>query len=272
MDEKFIYYSLDRARNGEHFEYINHVLSIFTDSNAVTLNILSYRDNLVSLFNKEDEALKQILSYEDTQSINEYDAQRDELFRYINTEVKNQKRSPLAGKKAAANHLGPLMKTYSNTDTKAQLDETGLLDNLITELQIETYAADITALGLTEAVEGMQTANEAFNDAFYQRVDEKEYRRATSSMKTIRPQVDKAYQDVLTILNSLYNVYALNPTDFASQINLLNSLANALNASANNMKQSLIIRSGEGNLKPSGGDDRPEIPENPGGDDRPEEI
>lgn len=272
MSEKFIFYGLGRARNGEHFEYINHVLSIFTDSNAVTLNALSYRNNLVSLFNKEDEALKQILSYEDTQSINEYDAQRDELFNYINSEVKNQQRSPLAGKKAAANHLTPLMKTYSNTDTKAQRDETGLLDNLITTLQSETYAADVTALGLTEAVEAMKTANKAFNDAFYLRVDEKEYRRATSSMKTIRPQVDKAYQDVLTILNSLYNVYALNPHDFNTQFNLLNSLADALNANANDMKQALIIRSGKGNLKPGGGDDRPEIPENPGGDDRPEEI
>lgn len=271
MNKKFIFYSLDRARNGEHYEYINHVLTLFTDENAVTLNIKNYRDNLVGLFSKEDEALKQILSYEDTQGINDYDTQRDELFRYINSEVKNQQRSPVAAKKTAATHLAPLMKAYNGTAEKAQRDETGLMRNLISELQGATYAAGVTALGLTEVVVAMKTANDAFDNAFYQRVDEKEYRRATGNMKTVRPQVDRSYQDILTMLNSLYNFYSLTPSSYAAQLTLLNSLAASLNAGANDMKQSMIIRSGEGTLKPGGGD-TPVKPEPPKEPDRPEIV
>lgn len=267
METKFISYSLDRARNGEHFEFINHFLSILTADHAVKLGIQPHRDTLAGLFTKEDEAIKQIQSYDGTQSINELDSQRDELFRYLTQEVKNQQRSPIAARKTAATRLSPLMKTYAGAADKTQRDETGLLRNLIADLESVTYANDVAALTLTDVVVAMKTANEAFDESFYQRVDEKDYRRASNNMKTVRPQVDKAYQDMILMLNSLYNVYNLTPASFSSQFALLESLAGPLNASANDLKQSIIIRTGSGTLKPSSGG----TPDKPKPDEKPDE-
>lgn len=277
MESKFVSYSLRSARNGEHYEYINHLLGIFTEANAESLGIQIYRSNLATLFNKEDEAIKQIMSYENTQSVIDYDARRDDLFRYLTQEVKNQQRSPIASRKAAATRLAPLMKTYAGAADKTQRDETGLLRNLIADLEKALYANDVAALGLTEVVTALKEANDAFDGAFYQRIDEKDYRRATANMKTVRPEVDKAYQDLITMLNSLYNVYSLTPSAFTTQLALLDSLAAPLNAGANDMKQSIITRTGSGTLKPGGGggttpDDRPDNPDSGGDDDKPDSI
>lgn len=256
METKFVYYSLDRARNGEHFEFIRTFLATFSAEKAAKLGLGTHRSKLDKKFQEEDDALKIIQSYSDTADIAALDAERDKLFRYITQEVKNQQRSPVAARKKAADNLAPLVKTYAGTADKTQRDETGLLVNFIADIRKFSYDADLTALNLHDVVDALEAANNAFEASFAGRISEKEYRRSADNMKAIRPLVEGCYRDIITMLNSLDNAYQLTPDSFTEMIIVLDELAPVLNANANDLHEAIAIREKQGSGKQP---DRPVI-------------
>jgi len=145
------------------------------------------------------------------------DAARDELTRYVCSIVDAKQLSPVAGEKAAAKRLRVKIDPYWRANTKPYAENTALVANMVQDMQSADYAADTAAIGLTDIVAQLKTANDEFDTVYTDRTSEKEQRELTEKMKQIRPQVDEAYRTVAAAINSLYNVNANITHDAAAE-------------------------------------------------------
>lgn len=208
---------LAKSRNAEHDNFHKEILDIVTAEFATAQKIDALRTSYKELFDKEDEAFVLSRALVGTADVEEKDAVRDELSRYVCLEVDAKQYSPVAEVKAAAKRLRVKLTPYWRAHTKPYAENTALVANMVSDMQAEGNAADTAAVGLTDIVAQLKTANDDFATAYTGRTDEKQEREATEKMKTIRPQVDEAYRTVAQAINSLYNVNALITKDEATE-------------------------------------------------------
>lgn len=211
---------LSVSRNAEHYQFHHDALDAITEEFAEAQKISALRAAYKELFDKEDTAFVQSRALAGTADVEEKDAVRDELTRYVCSIVDAKQRSPLAEEKAAAKRLRVKISPYWRANVKPYAENTALVDNMVQDMQAADYAADTAALGLTDIVAQLKQANDDFNAAYTSRSGEKETREQTEKMKEIRPQVDEAFRAIAQAINSLYNVNALITQDAATETTL----------------------------------------------------
>ena len=116
-----------------------------------------------------------------------------------------------------------------------------MITDLVKKLQSDEWSEKITTLGLTDAVTNLKTLNEEFITVYSHRADEKLVRQTSDSLKTARPQVDKAFRDLADAVNAIYLVAETIEKD-SSKVEEIGTVIDAVNAQILQFSETLSRR------------------------------
>ena len=204
--------ALDRSKlpGMEHYQYAGHVLRMCKEAGVEKLTAVL--KPLEDALKREDEALNYPRSKEGSKELDTLDSVRDTAYRALMKALEAAELSIDADEVKAAEKLKEVMKRYPGV-VRANYDrETGLIENLVTDLKSAECTAAVTKLKLAAAITRLETANTAFGDCYHNR-----YKggRAVDDLKELRVATDDAIDKVLL------RVVALNELDSSEAITAL---------------------------------------------------
>ena len=150
---------LAHLNNGAHFLFITDAVKRVTADTKVKAKVTAELTTLENALKAEDKALKLSQASALSHDIKAADKLRGKYYRALQRAIEYYKNHPNAELEKHAKRLGMLVKEYA-IDPKMQLDrETGLLLNLIDDLQ-NKFTTEVTALNLVEVVDALKQAND----------------------------------------------------------------------------------------------------------------
>lgn len=211
--------SLERMNNGAHFLYVSNVHARAEADTKINAKAAAQVAALAAAVAQEDEDLKISQKSLLTDDIAKADAERDALYSGYKKAVQGLLNLPVEAMAQAAKVLNQHIKDYA-IDPKMQLDkETGLLINLITDLEGE-YKSEVEVLSLTPFVTNLKAANERVRTLTASRTDEK-MGITVGALKASRKASDDAYRMLVKMVNALALVEG--ETDYVSFIDYVNA-------------------------------------------------
>ena len=204
--------ALDRSKlpGMEHYQYAGHVLRMCKEAGVEKLTAVL--KPLEDALKREDEALNYPRSKEGSKELDTLDSVRDTAYRALMKALEAAELSIDADEVKAAEKLKEVMKRYPGV-VRANYDrETGLIENLVTDLKSAECTAAVTKLKLAAAITRLETANTAFGDCYHNRYKSG---RAVDDLKELRVAIDDAIDKVLL------RVVALNELDPGEAITAL---------------------------------------------------
>lgn len=243
--------STSRMDNGAHFAYHTATVNYVEADVKVKTKVASLLAVYKSALAKEDEALKTSQKSFLTDEIAEADSQRDAFYLGFKNTVKAFAATSDAAMKQAHKALSQLIKDY-RIDPAAQIDkETGLMTNLISDLEGK-YKAEMEKLSLTTLVASMKAANERVATSLSARNAENSTRQV-GILKATRLIVDEAYRMLIKHLNA----YALveGETDYANFFAQMNTFILRYKRQVLGQKTTSSTNGGSGSDSGDGGDD-----------------
>ena len=204
--------ALDRSKlpGMEHYQYAGHVLRMCKEAGVEKLTAVL--KPLEDALKREDEALNYPRSKEGSKELDTLDSVRDTAYRALMKALEAAELSIDADEAKAADKLKEVAKRYPDV-VRANYDrETGLIENLVTDLKSAECTAAVTKLKLAAAITRLETANTAFGDCYHNRYKSG---RAVDDLKELRVATDDAIDKVLL------RVVALNELDPGEAITAL---------------------------------------------------
>lgn len=212
--------TLGAMDNGAHFAYHVETMNCVEADAKVKAKVAAQLAVYKAAIAKEDDALKISGKSFTTDQITEADAQRDAMYMGLKQSVKGYQKMKDPAIEEAVKVLNQLFKDYGIAPSMQLDKETGLLTNLIGDLEgkDKTY---VDTLGLGVFVTKLKEYNELVRKSISARNAE-EATRQVGAMKVARAEVDDAYR----LLIKYVNAYALieGETDYASFIGIMNAL------------------------------------------------
>ena len=196
--------ALDRSKlpGMEHYQYAGHVLRMCKEAGVEKLTAVL--KPLEDALKREDEALNYPRSKEGSKELDTLDSVRDTAYQALMKALEAAELSIDADEAKAADKLKEVAKRYPGV-VRANYDrETGLIENLVTDLKSAECTAAVTKLKLAAAITRLETANTAFGDCYHNRYKSG---RAVDDLKELRVATDDAIDKVLL------RVVALNELD-----------------------------------------------------------
>ena len=176
----------------EHYQYAGHVLRMCKEAGVEKLTAVL--KPLEDALKREDEALNYPRSKEGSKELDTLDSVRDTAYQALMRALGVAELSIDADEAKAADKLKEVAKRYPGV-VRANYDrETGLIENLVTDLKSAECTAAITKLKLADAVIRLETANTAFGDCYHNRYKSG---RAVDDLKELRVATDDAVDKVL---------------------------------------------------------------------------
>ena len=210
---------LKSMRNGVHFLFVKSVLDRAKGDAKVMNKAAKLVGILETAVAKEDECLTLSRKNFKSDEIKQADQDRDTLYAKFRAMVKSFLDIPMQEEAEAAKYLWQSIKDY-NIDTKSNLQqETGLLLNLVADLQ-GPLATHVETLGLTRLVENLKQTNERVNDMLLQRTEDRSG-QVLGALRTARFATDDAYDDLVEVIDALAILESV--ADYASFINYVNT-------------------------------------------------
>lgn len=193
--------SLERMNNGAHFLYISNILARAETDTAIKAKATAQITALKTALAAEDEALKLTRKSLLTDDIAQADTERDTLLMSYKKAVTGFLSLPVEAMAKAAKILNQHLKDY-DIDPRAQLDkETGLLINLIADLEGQ-HASHVATLSLTPFVSALKAANEKVRALTLERTDERTG-HTIGALKSARKGSDNAYRALVKMVNAI---------------------------------------------------------------------
>ena len=210
--------SLERMSNGSHFLFITDAVGLATADAKVKTKVTAELTALQTALKAEDDALALSKANLLSKEIKAIDAERDKHYKALRKAIKFFLSHPDAEQVKAAQRLERLLKDY-NIDPKMQLDrETGLLLNLISDLETKS-AADVTALALTPVVQAMKQANDKLREVTRARANDRAV-QIVGQLKQAQHASAEAYRALVQKVNALAVVEGeADYADFISKMN-----------------------------------------------------
>ena len=206
-----------RLQNMEHFQFADRVLQLCKEANVPKLTAVL--GPLTAAVAKEDLALNQPRVLDGTEELELLDNARDNAYYALSLLVEMQKRSEDKATVAAAKVLAEVMSRYPRAAAENYDKETGMIKNLITDLNAAPAAAAVTKLGALAAVRRLDRTNKEFDTRFHTRI---QAGSASLDVKELRTAVDRALDAVLLRINSLNDLEPSAPiTKLIDQYNTL---------------------------------------------------
>ena len=204
--------TIDRSKlpGMEHYQYAGHVLRMCKEAGVEKLTAVL--KPLEDALKREDEALNYPRSKEGSKELDTLDSVRDTAYQALMRSLGVAELSADADEAKAADKLKEVMKRYPGV-VRANYDrETGLIENLVTDLKSAECTAAVTKLKLAAAITRLETANTAFGDCYHNRYKSG---RTVDDLKELRVATDDAIDKVLL------RVVALNELDPGEAITAL---------------------------------------------------
>ncbi len=195
--------NLTRLRTEEDFGFLKLVLAETENLPAEeTPSILTAAVNsFETAFNAFDAALKASATNLATASATDADVERDQSWRGINAYVKAMCSHPTDDVASAATEAKSLFDKYGDPTSLAQTEESGVLHNLLQDL--ETFdSAKRTSLALDVWITDLKTKEEAFLAAAVRRT-EADAARQVGIVKETRTAAESAYRLLVDTVNAL---------------------------------------------------------------------
>ena len=210
--------SLEHMSNGSHFLFITDTVGLATADAKVKTKVTAELTALQTALKAEDDALALSKANLLSKDIKAIDAERDKHYKALHKAITFFLNHPDAEQVKAAQRLERLLKDY-NIDPKMQLDrETGLLLNLISDLETKS-AADVTALALTPVVQAMKQANDKLREVTRARANDRAV-QIVGQLKQAQHASDEAYRALVQKVNALAVVEGeADYADFISKMN-----------------------------------------------------
>ena len=204
--------------NGSHFLFITDTVGLATADAKVKTKVTAELTALQTALKAEDDALALSKANLLSKEIKAIDAERDKHYKALRKAITFFLNHPDAELVKAAARLEQLLKDY-NIDPKMQLDrETGLLLNLISDLETKS-AADVTALALTPVVQAMKQANDKLREVTRARANDRAV-QIVGQLKQAQHASDEAYRTLVQKVNALAVVEGeADYADFISKMN-----------------------------------------------------
>ena len=254
--------------NGSHFLFITDAVGLATADAKVKTKVTAELTALQTALKAEDDALALSKANLLSKEIKAIDAERDKHYKALRKAITFFLNHPDAELVKAAARLEQLLKDY-NINPAMQLDrETGLLLNLISDLETKS-AADVTALALTPVVQAMKQANDKLREVTRARANDRAV-QIVGQLRQAQHASDEAYHTLVQKVNALAVVEG--EADYADFISKMNE-------QVKHYKQEVLTKAkkkgdgkqpgdggkpGEGK-KPGGGGNKPDG-KKPGGD------
>ena len=210
--------SLERMSNGSHFLFITDTVGLATADAKVKTKVTAELTALQTALKAEDDALALSKANLLSKDIKTIDAERDKHYKALRKAITFFLNHPDAQLVKAAARLEQLLKDY-NINPAMQLDrETGLLLNLISDLETKS-AADVTALALTPVVQAMKQANDKLREVTRARANDRAV-QIVGQLKQAQHASDEAYRALVQKVNALAVVEGeADYADFISKMN-----------------------------------------------------
>ena len=209
---------LAHMKSGAHFLFITDTVGLATADAKVKTKVTAELTALQTALKAEDDALALSKANLLSKEIKAIDAERDKHYKALRKAITFFLNHPDAQLVKAAQRMEQLLKDY-NIDPKMQLDrETGLLLNLISDLETKS-AADVTALALTPVVQAMKQANDKLREVTRARANDRAV-QIVGQLKQAQHASDEAYRTLVQKVNALAVVEGeADYADFISKMN-----------------------------------------------------
>ena len=195
--------NVKRLRVEEDFGFLKLVLAE-TDNlpseetpSALTAAVTTFE----TAFNAFDAALKASATNPATASATDADAERDLSWRGINAYVKAMCSHPTADVANAASEAKSLFDKYGDPTSLAQTEESGILHNLLQDLEAFD-SAKRTMLSLDVWITDLQAKEDAFLAAAAERT-EADAARQVGIVKETRTAAEASYRSLVDMVNAL---------------------------------------------------------------------
>ena len=209
---------LAHMKIGAHFLFITDTVGLATADAKVKTKVTAELTALQTALKAEDDALALSKANLLSKEIKAIDAERDKHYKALRKAITFFLNHPDAELVKAAARLEQLLKDY-NINPAMQLDrETGLLLNLISDLETKS-AADVTALSLTPVVQAMKQANDKLREVTRARANDRAV-QIVGQLKQAQHASDEAYRALVQKVNALAVVEGeADYADFISKMN-----------------------------------------------------
>lgn len=168
-----------------------------------------------------DSALKASNTVPSAKRVTEADAARDFAWTGLYNYVKAMTAHPDESIAEAAKRALEILEKYGNPTAKPQLEESGILYNLLQELNEAKEAGDFNGLDIEPWMERLENAEYSFLTATDEKVQE-EAAREVGLSKQARQAADDAYRKLVDIVNMLAAMHG--DEKFATFIGNVNAL------------------------------------------------
>ena len=214
--------NLTRLRVEEDFGFLKLVLAETENLPAEeTPSILTAAVNsFETAFNAFDAALKASATNPATASATDADVERDQSWRGINAYVKAMCSHPTDDVASAATEAKSLFDKYGDPTSLAQTEESGVLHNLLQDLEAFD-SAKRTSLALDVWIADLKTKEDAFLAAAARRT-EADAARQVGIVKETRTAAESAYRSLVDTVNALAMING--DADYATFIDHVNAV------------------------------------------------
>ena len=178
----------------------------------------------------ETELNKQATATVYTEQMKAFDQQRDDLLTNLFGVVRAQLKSPVAAVREAAKALDKGLGVYAGIQNKAVDAETAEVRGMLKDL--ERFATEVTALGLTPVTTQLKTVNDEFQKVYNTR-QEKAVDLKMPALSEVRPQTDAVFGVVCRYIEASY-LFATTDDDRA----LIERLVDRMNQESDHFKTS----------------------------------
>ena len=251
---------LSRLQNMEHFQFADHVLAMCKEANIEKLN--TALPPLSAAVDAEDKALNLPRKEEGTAELIRLDRVRDEAYRALQMLVGMNRHAEDEAAKKSAEKVEEVMERYPRVAQENYDKASGLVKNLVTDLNDGAMTAHITKIGAKPAITRLDAANTAFDKYYLARLKALP-ERGVVDLKKIRAAADKAVNAVLRRLDALAELEP-ETAGLAELVKQYNALADKKHDLLAHRKGVAARKSGTGK-KPNEKPDKPD--EKPGGGD-----
>lgn len=247
-------------KNATHFAFIQAFIAELTACGFSAAKIVAKLQELVTAFARENTLFMQVRASEIVAQREEADRRRDSFYTRLHRLVQAWAGSGMATLDAAATALERPFNLYK-VKTNAPIDEqTGQMENLITDISTPAMLANITAINGTYLYEQMVQAEElvkSLRSSEFSEVAEKELGALTSARKVC----DGLYDEMVAIIEGASN-FADDPAPYEAFIR-------KWNGAVKTYQDMLDRKSGSstgGTANPDGTGEKPNTDNNNGGD------
>jgi hypothetical protein len=209
--------------NASHLKFFRALLLLIAKSTILIVKVKDQYIIIQACVEKEDLCFKVIRKSNFSALKKKLDKSRDSLVIGMRGFLKAALRHVDGNVSESANRVIIVFNAYDYPIAIQNLpldEETVVIYSMLDEME-KNYAADIEIIGLKVWIDGLRAQNEAF-DKLTREYNEEQAAKPTFHPKEVRKETDKAYQNFITVLESL--IIREGDAEYAPFISELNAL------------------------------------------------